>query len=42
MARIERDNFTESGGGIAGLAVDDSELNSGEAWLGADLSRAGR
>ena len=40
MARIERDGFSETGGGIAGLTVDDSELNSGEAWLGADLSRA--
>ncbi|WP_281502258.1 autotransporter domain-containing protein [Alcanivorax sp. S6407] len=40
MTRIERDSFSETGGGIAGLSVDDSELNSGEAWLGADLSRA--
>ena len=40
MTRIERDGFRETGGGIAGLTVDDSELNSGEAWLGADLSRA--
>ncbi|PNE02339.1 outer membrane autotransporter [Alcanivorax sp. MD8A] len=40
MTRIERDSFSETGGGIAGLTVDDSELNSGEAWLGADLSRA--
>ncbi|MCG8394947.1 MAG: autotransporter domain-containing protein, partial [Pseudomonadales bacterium] len=40
MSRIERDGFRESGGGIAGLSVDDSELNSGEAWLGTDLSRA--
>ena len=40
MTRIERNGFSETGGGIAGLAVDDSELNSGEAWLGADLSRA--
>ena len=40
MARIERDGFSETGGGIAGLTVDDSELNIGEAWLGADLSRA--
>ncbi|HIL23632.1 MAG TPA: autotransporter domain-containing protein, partial [Alcanivorax sp.] len=40
MTRIERDGFSEAGGGIAALTVDDSELNSGEAWLGADLSRA--
>jgi outer membrane autotransporter protein len=40
MTRIERDGFSETGGGIAALTVDDSELNSGEAWLGADLSRA--
>ena len=40
MGRIERDGFSETGGGIAGLTVDDSELNIGEAWLGADLSRA--
>lgn len=40
MVRIERDGFSETGGGIAGLTVDDSELNIGEAWLGADLSRA--
>lgn len=40
MSRIERDGFRETGGGIAGLTVDDSEWNSGEAWLGADLSRA--
>ena len=40
MARIERDGFRETGGGIAGLTVDDSELNIGEAWLGVDLSRA--
>ena len=39
MTRIERDGFSETGGGIAGLTVDDSERNSGEAWLGADLSR---
>ena len=40
MTRIERDGFSETGGGVAGLSLDDSELNSGEAWLGADLSRA--
>ena len=40
MTRIERDGFTEAGGGMAGLMVEDSELNSGEAWLGTDLSRA--
>lgn len=40
MTRIERDGFRETGGGIAGLTVEDSELNSGEAWLGADLTRA--
>ncbi|WP_323775230.1 autotransporter domain-containing protein [Alcanivorax sp.] len=40
MTRMERDGFSETGGGIAGLTVEDSELNSGEAWLGADLSRA--
>ncbi len=40
MTRIERDSFSETGGGNAGLTVDDSELNSGEAWLGADLTRA--
>jgi fibronectin-binding autotransporter adhesin len=40
MERIERDSFNESGGGIAGLNVDASELDGGEVWLGTDLSRA--
>ncbi|EKF72839.1 autotransporter, partial [Alcanivorax hongdengensis A-11-3] len=40
MTHIERDGFSETGGGIAGLTVDNSKINSGEAWLGADVSRA--